>query len=114
MSFPVSILATGSELLDGRVVDTNSNFVAQALSECGLKLQRVLLVDDDRSEHVAERPGDIQSLIARTEKATDLLNFCPQVDFATGVHNYVQWFKKQYANPAILLEADHRNWTLPA
>jgi len=53
MSFPVSILATGSELLDGRVVDTNSNFVAQALSECGLKLQRVLLVDDDRSELVA-------------------------------------------------------------
>ena len=53
MSFPVSILATGSELLDGRVVDTNSNFVAQALSECGLKLQRVLLVDDDRGELVA-------------------------------------------------------------
>lgn len=52
MSFPVSILATGSELLDGRVVDTNSNFVAQALSDRGLKLQRVLLVDDDRVELV--------------------------------------------------------------
>jgi nicotinamide-nucleotide amidase len=53
MSFPVSILATGSELLDGRVVDTNSNLVAQALSDLGLKLQRVLLVDDDRSELIA-------------------------------------------------------------
>lgn len=52
MSFSVSILATGSELLDGRVVDTNSNYVAQTLSELGLKLRRVLVVDDDESELV--------------------------------------------------------------
>lgn len=50
MSFSVSILATGSELLDGRVVDTNSNFVAQELAERGLKLRRVLVVDDDMNE----------------------------------------------------------------
>ena len=50
MTFSVSILATGSELLDGRVVDTNSNFVARELAELGLKLKRVLLVDDDMSE----------------------------------------------------------------
>jgi nicotinamide-nucleotide amidase len=48
----VSILATGSEILDGRVVDTNSNFVAKELSERGLKLKRVLVVDDDMSELV--------------------------------------------------------------
>jgi nicotinamide-nucleotide amidase len=48
----VSILATGSELLDGRVVDTNSNFVAKELSERGLKLKRVLVVDDDMGELV--------------------------------------------------------------
>lgn len=52
MSFSVSILATGSELLDGRVVDTNSNVVARALSELGLKLKRVLVVDDDLQELV--------------------------------------------------------------
>ncbi len=53
MSFSVSILATGSELLDGRVIDTNSNIVARALSDLGLKLKRVLVVDDDLSELVA-------------------------------------------------------------
>ena len=53
MTFSVSILATGSELLDGRVVDTNSNFVAKELSERGLKLRRVLTVDDDMGELVA-------------------------------------------------------------
>jgi nicotinamide-nucleotide amidase len=53
MTFSVSILATGSELLDGRVVDTNSNFVARELAEIGLKLKRVLLVDDDMDELLA-------------------------------------------------------------
>jgi nicotinamide-nucleotide amidase len=48
----VSILATGSELLDGRVVDTNSNFVAKELSERGLALKRILVVDDDLHELV--------------------------------------------------------------
>jgi nicotinamide-nucleotide amidase len=50
MTFSVSILATGSELLDGRVVDTNSNFVARQLADLGLKVRRVLVVDDDMSE----------------------------------------------------------------
>jgi nicotinamide-nucleotide amidase len=53
MSFSVSILATGSELLDGRVIDTNSNIVARALADLGLKLKRVLVVDDDLSELVS-------------------------------------------------------------
>jgi len=53
MTFSVSILATGSELLDGRVLDTNSHFVARELSERGLKLKRVLCVDDDIDELLA-------------------------------------------------------------
>jgi nicotinamide-nucleotide amidase len=53
MSFSVSILATGSELLDGRVIDTNSNIVARALADLGLKLKRVLVVDDDMQELVS-------------------------------------------------------------
>jgi nicotinamide-nucleotide amidase len=50
MTFSVSILATGSELLDGRVLDTNSNFVAREVAQLGLKLKRVLVVDDDMPE----------------------------------------------------------------
>lgn len=53
MTFSVSILATGSELLDGRVVDTNSNFVAKELADRGLKLRRVLVVDDNFDELVS-------------------------------------------------------------
>ena len=85
-----------------------------SVKDVGEEILRQCGRNDLTLEHVAERPGDIHSLIARTEKAADLLGFSPQVDFAAGVHNYVQWFTKQYANPAMLLEADHRNWTLPA
>jgi nicotinamide-nucleotide amidase len=65
MSFSVSVLATGSELLDGRVVDTNSNFVARELSELGLKLRRVLTVDDDMNELVGglSRLSEVSSII---------------------------------------------------
>jgi UDP-glucose 4-epimerase len=85
-----------------------------SVKEVGEEILRQCGRNDLTLEHVAERPGDIHSLIARTEKAAELLGFRPQVDFATGVANYVAWFKKRYANPASLLEADHRNWTLPA
>jgi UDP-glucose 4-epimerase len=85
-----------------------------SVKEVGEEILRQCGRNDLTLEHVAERPGDIHSLIARTEKAAEILGFRPQVDFATGVANYVAWFKKRYANPASLLEADHRNWTLPA
>ncbi len=50
MTTSIAVLTTGSEILDGRVVDTNSNYVAQKLSELGLKLVRVLAVDDNLDE----------------------------------------------------------------
>ena len=46
----VSILITGSELLDGRVLDTNTRFVAEELAARHLTLKRVLVVDDDLLE----------------------------------------------------------------
>jgi nicotinamide-nucleotide amidase len=53
MTLRISILATGSELLDGRVVDTNSSYVGADLAERGLRLKRVLVVDDDMQELLA-------------------------------------------------------------
>jgi UDP-glucose 4-epimerase len=87
---------------------------AVSVKQVGEEILRQCGRNDLMLEHVAERPGDIHSLIARTEKAAEILGFRPKVSFATGIANYVAWFKQRYANPAILLEADHRNWTLPA
>lgn len=47
MPHGIAVLATGSELLDGRVVDTNSHFIAGRLSDLGLTLKRVVTCGDD-------------------------------------------------------------------
>jgi nicotinamide-nucleotide amidase len=41
------ILCIGREILDGRVIDTNSTSIAQALEPCGLRAQYAQKVDDD-------------------------------------------------------------------
>ena len=43
----ISILAIGSEILDGRVLDTNSRFSAEVLAEHGVVLDQILNCDDD-------------------------------------------------------------------
>jgi len=45
----ISILAIGSELLDGRVLDTNSRFSAEILSNHGIVVDQILSCDDDLS-----------------------------------------------------------------
>ena len=43
----IAVLATGSELLDGRVADTNSQFIAGRLTDLGLMLKRTVTCGDD-------------------------------------------------------------------
>ncbi len=45
----VEILCTGNELLDGSIVDTNSQFVAQTLRSFGLQIGRITVIPDDFS-----------------------------------------------------------------
>lgn len=49
----IAVLVTGSEVLDGRVLDTNSHYVAEQLSRLGLRLGNVLSCDDDLDEMVS-------------------------------------------------------------
>jgi nicotinamide-nucleotide amidase len=58
------ILSTGDELTTGRVVDTNSTFIANRLSAIGVTVVAVLKVGDDREDLVwalgqARRLGDL-------------------------------------------------------
>ena len=44
------ILSTGDELTTGKVVDTNSAFIADRLFSVGVKVAAVLKVGDDREK----------------------------------------------------------------
>jgi nicotinamide-nucleotide amidase len=43
----VEVIATGDELIYGRILDTNSNWIAKRLTEIGAELRRVTMVGDD-------------------------------------------------------------------
>ena len=43
----VEVIATGDELMYGRIVDTNSHWIAQRLTELGGTLRRVTMIGDD-------------------------------------------------------------------
>jgi nicotinamide-nucleotide amidase len=58
------ILSTGDELTTGKVVDTNSTFIADRLFAAGVKVAAVLKVGDDRKRllwafHQARELGDL-------------------------------------------------------
>jgi len=46
-SVNVEIIATGDELLYGRILDTNSHWLAQRVAEMGAKLRRVTVIGDE-------------------------------------------------------------------
>ena len=55
-----AILVTGSEILIGRTQDTNSAYLARALDGCGIRVVRLLAVDDDERSIV----DGLRSLVA--------------------------------------------------
>ncbi|MFH0850146.1 MAG: molybdopterin-binding protein, partial [Candidatus Bathyarchaeota archaeon] len=46
-SVNVEIIATGDELMYGRILDTNSHWIAQRVAELGAKLRRVTMIGDE-------------------------------------------------------------------
>lgn len=43
-----SICTIGDEILIGQIVDTNSSHISQALNSCGIKVERMISISDDR------------------------------------------------------------------
>ena len=43
-----SICTIGDEILIGQIVDTNSSHISQALNSCGIKVERMISIGDDR------------------------------------------------------------------
>jgi UDP-glucose 4-epimerase len=89
----------------GRLI-TIREVAATIIRQCGR--------NDVSLEFAAERPGDIRSLIADTEKARKMIEFAPTVDFSEGIERYLKWFRAQYPDVAALVEPDIKNWKLPS
>jgi UDP-glucose 4-epimerase len=88
----------------GRAVSVRE-VAAEIIQQCGR--------NDVALEFAPDRPGDIQSLIADTKKASAMIGFAPKVSFADGIGRYIAWFRETYPDPAALLEDNARNWDMP-
>ena len=47
-SFTAGVIVIGDEILSGRTQDTNSNYIAKKLLEAGIKLEEVIVIQDDK------------------------------------------------------------------
>jgi len=63
--------------------------------------------------YVDPRPGDIHVLQAETRLARELLGFSAEIDVQVGLKRYIDWFRARHPQPALLLEAETRNWEMP-
>jgi len=59
--FDIEIIATGDEILFGRIVDTNSSWIARKASEVGAHLRRITCVGDD----IKEIAGALKEALSR-------------------------------------------------
>jgi len=63
--------------------------------------------------YVDPRPGDIHVLQAETRLARELLGFSAEIDVQVGLKRYIDWFRARHPQPALVLEAETRNWEMP-
>src|SRR5262245_15202327 len=63
--------------------------------------------------YVDPRPGDIPVLQAETRLARELLGFSAEMDVQVGLKRYIDWFRAHHPQPALLLEAETKNWGMP-
>lgn len=64
-----------------------------------------------RPEHLPGRPGDVGRLLVDGSLIQKLTGFVPEVSFAAGIQEVVDWFTQKSPNPAELLaDVAETNW----
>jgi UDP-glucose 4-epimerase len=59
------------------------------------------------------RPGDVHVLAADTRRAAELIGYRAEIALEAGIRRYVDWFRKTYPDPALLMEENIENWSMP-
>lgn len=94
----VSFLTIGSEILDGRVVDTNSSFMAQVLQAHGFSVREVLTCDDVLDDML----GAFRYLLGRSEVVITTGGLGPTSDDLTREAVAALFDRPLEANPEVL------------
>ena len=106
-------LAGACDALFGRVVNIAYGKMI-TVREVADAVTRACGLSDLEPMHIESRPGDVVALQADTRLARELLGFEAELSFAQGLERYVDWFRRAHPDASTLLEADPRNWQMPA
>lgn len=68
---------------------------------------------DLRPMHIAPRPGDVNKLHAKVERARAELGYRAEISFEEGLARYIDWFSCAHPDPSTLLEDNPVNWRMP-
>jgi UDP-glucose 4-epimerase len=60
------------------------------------------------------RPGDVGILRADTRRASEILGYRAETTFEDGIRRTLDWFRARHPDPAVLVESNIENWTVPA
>jgi nucleoside-diphosphate-sugar epimerase len=84
------------------------------IGEAARVVMKVCGRNDLAFQRFRKRPGDVHVLKADTRRASEVLNYRAEIAFEDGVKRYVEWFRKRYPDPSLLLEDRIENWQMPA
>jgi UDP-glucose 4-epimerase len=107
------VLAAQADALLGRTVNLAYGRMV-TIREVAHAVARACGRPDIEPVFIEPRPGDVIALQADTALARELAGFTANIEFAEGLGRYVAWFREHHPDPTKLLEAEVRNWHLPA
>jgi len=111
---PVKVFGDGTQSRDFTYVDDIARGTVAGLTRLGyeiinlgsngpFKLNEAIALVEQATSHkanivyCARDPSDVRATWANIEKASRLLNWQPQVGFATGIENLVRWYRDNRA-----------------
>lgn len=105
-------LAAKSETLIGGIVNLGHGRLI-TIAEVAGAVMRAAGRNDLQTTYIEPRPGEVDSLIADTRRAEEVLGFKAEISFDDGLGRYVDWFRNTHADPSVLMEEAIRNWRMP-
>jgi nucleoside-diphosphate-sugar epimerase len=90
-----------ANLLAARAPKTSGQVVNIACGQAVTVNQIIDMINNSlgknvKSNHVAERPGDVKHSLADITAATNLIGYKPVISFEQGLQNAIGWYSKNY------------------
>jgi UDP-glucose 4-epimerase len=108
------LMASECDALLGRAVNI-ARGEEVSLNEVARLVLQICGRSDLTPEHGPGRPADVRRHYADVQLARKTMGFEAKVDIVAGLTRYIEWFRKTYPDPSVLMAHEQAiNWQTPA